>query len=146
MQGDPEITGEKFGVCPDCGANTLARDVPMMHDSASGKVMPGHQSTDRQSYLQSRVSALSLQPGDLIIVRDERDMSCFVEMTQQGVGFSPYANPVLLIRGGLEKATRQDLLEALSVIDQQAAQVAGVTDNVSRIITDLNAPLLKKVQ
>jgi hypothetical protein len=39
-----------------------------------------------------------------------------------------------LIRGGLEKASRQDLLEALSVIDQQA-------ENVNRIITDLSAPV-----
>jgi len=62
-----------------------------------------------------------------------------LEMTQQGIGFSPYANPVILVRGGLEKATRQDLLEALSVIDQQS-------ETVSRIITDLSAPVLRKVQ
>jgi hypothetical protein len=103
-------------------------------------------SQKRQSVLQDRVTKLSPGPGDLIIVRDERDMSCFIEMTNQGIGFSPYANPVLLIRGGLEKASRQDLLEALSVIDQQAAQIAGVTDKVSRIITDLNAPVLKRIQ
>jgi hypothetical protein len=88
--------------------------------------------------MKSRVEKLSLAPNDLIIVRDEADMSTFLEMTQQGIGFSPYANPVILVRGGLEKATRQDLLEALSVIDQQ-------TEGVSRIITDLNAPVLKKV-
>ena len=93
----------------------------------------------RVGRLQARVAKLSLAPGDLIIVREDRDMSCFLEMTQQGIGFSPYANPVLLIRGGLEKASRQDLLEALSVIDQQA-------EPASRIITDLNAPVLKKVQ
>ena len=97
-------------------------------------------SADRHiSLMQDRVEKLSLGPGDLIIVKDESDMSTFMEMTQQGIGFSPHANPVLLIRGGLEKATRQDLLEALSVMDQ-------MTDGVSRIITDLNAPVLKKVQ
>jgi hypothetical protein len=67
-------------------------------------------------------------------------------MTNQGVGFTPYANPVLLVQGGLEKATRQDLLEALSVVDQAAAQRLADTDTVSRIITDLNAPVLKRVQ
>lgn len=86
-----------------------------------------------------RVAKLSLGPNDLIIVRDEADMSTFLEMTQQGVGFSPYANPVLLVRGGLEKATRQDLLEALSVIDQ-------MEQGVSRIITDLSGPALKRIQ
>lgn len=93
----------------------------------------------RATRLQSRISKLSLSPGDLVIVRDEGDMSCFIEMTNQGIGFSPYANPVLLIRGGLEKASRQDLLEALSVIDQQAEQE-------SKIITDLGAPVLKRIQ
>jgi hypothetical protein len=86
--------------------------------------------------MQDRVEKLHLEPNDLIIVRDENDMNTFIEMTNQGIGFSPYANPVLLVRGGLEKATRQDLLEALAVIDKQ-------TEQTSRIITDLNA---RKVQ
>ncbi len=94
---------------------------------------------------QARVAKLSLQPGDLLIVRDESDMSMFIEMTQQGVGFTPYANPVLLVRGGLEKASRQDLLEALSVIDQQAA-LAAQEQQTGRIITDLSGPMLRKVQ
>ena len=102
--------------------------------------------SDQFTKMQSRVAKLSLQPNDLLIVRDERDMDTFLQMTNQGVGFTPYANPVLLIRGGLEKATRQDLIEALSVIDQAAAERAKVTDSVSRIITDLNAPALKRVQ
>jgi len=91
------------------------------------------------SLMQERVEKFSLGPGDLIIVRDEADMSTFMEMTQRGIGFSQYANPVLLIRGGLEKASRQDLLEALSVIDQ-------MTEGVGKIITDLSAPVLRKVQ
>jgi hypothetical protein len=95
-------------------------------------------SADRHvSLMQERVEKLSLGPGDLIIVRDETDMSTFLEMTQQGIGISQYANPILLIRGGLEKATRQDLLEALAVIDQ-------MEQGVSRVITDLNAPRLRK--
>jgi len=95
--------------------------------------------TNHTQLMQDRIAKLSLQPNDLIIVRDESDMSTFLEMTQQGIGFSSYANPVILVRGGLEKATRQDLLEALSVIDQQS-------ETVSRIITDLSAPVLRKVQ
>ena len=95
--------------------------------------------TNHTQLMQDRIAKLSLQPNDLIIVRDESDMSTFLEMTQQGIGFSPYANPVILVRGGLEKATRQDLLEALSVIDQRS-------ETVSRIITDLSAPVLRKVQ
>jgi hypothetical protein len=103
---------------------------------------------DYAEILKERIEKLSLGPNDLVIVRDESDMSTFLEMTQQGIGFSPYANPVLLIRGGLEKASREDLIEALSVIDQHAAERARakVTDSVSSIITDLNAPFLKRVQ
>jgi len=90
----------------------------------------------RVKRMQARIEKLSLAPGDLIIVRDEGDMSMFLEMTNQGIGFTPHANPVLLVRGGLEKASRQDLLEALSVIDQQSG---------SKIITDLKMPVSKKV-
>ena len=86
-----------------------------------------------------RVTKLSLGPNDLILVRDEADMNTFLEMINQGIGFSPYSNPVLLVRGGLEKATRQDLLEALSVIDQ-------TTEKAGKIITDLNSPVLKRMQ
>jgi hypothetical protein len=104
--------------------------------------------------MQDRIQKLSLGPADLVIVRDPADMSTFLEMTQQGIGFSPYANPVLLIPGGLERASRQDLLEALSVIDQAISVIdqhaadlarARVTDEVSRIITDLNASVLKRI-
>src|ERR1700678_3131950 len=101
--------------------------------------------TDYITQMQERGEKLSLQPNDLIIVRDETDMSIFLEMTQQGIGFSPYSNPVLLVRGGLEKASRQDLLEALNAVDQAAAQRAQDTDQVSRIITDLNAPVFKRI-
>jgi len=102
--------------------------------------------TDHITLMQDRVAKLSLQPNDLIIVRDEADMSTFLEMTQQGIGFTPYSNPVLLVKGGLERATRQDLIEALSVIDQHAAERAKLTDEASRIITDLNGPILKRIQ
>jgi hypothetical protein len=94
---------------------------------------------DHIELMKERVAKLSLAPGDLLIVRDEADMSTFLEMTQQGIGFSPYSNPVLLIRGGLEKASRQDLLEALSVLDQ-------MDEKASKIITDLSAPVLRKIQ
>jgi hypothetical protein len=87
--------------------------------------------------MQARVEKLSLAPGDLIIVRDEADMATFLEMTQQGIGFAPHSNPVLLVQGGLEKASRQDLIEALAVLDKQQ-------DAASRIITGLHMP--RKVQ
>ena len=104
--------------------------------------------SDPITELKLQVEKLSLQPNDLLIVREEADMSMFLEMTQQGIGFTPYANPVLLVKGGLEKANRQDLIEALSVIDQVAADKArtAVTDAASRIITDINSPFLKRVQ
>ena len=89
--------------------------------------------------MKDRVEKLSLGPNDLVIVRDEADMATFHEMALQGVGFSQYANPVLLIPGGLEKATREDLLQALKIIDENTVQV-------SRIITDLSAPTPKRVQ
>jgi hypothetical protein len=98
-----------------------------------------------QDDLKLQVEKLALQPNDLIVVRDEADMSLFIDMTQQGIGFTPYHNPVLLVRGGLERATRDDLIEALRVIDQVAAEDL-VTDAPSRIITDVNAPFLKRVQ
>jgi hypothetical protein len=65
-------------------------------------------------------------------------------MTQSGIGFSKYSNPILLVPGGLEKASRQDLLEALSVVDQHIAARGEQTDQVSRVITDLRAPVLRK--
>jgi hypothetical protein len=102
-----------------------------------------------QKYQQTLIDAvakLSLQPGDILIVHSPEAMSTFLEMTQQGVGFTPYANPVLLCPGGVEKATRQELLEALLVIDQSAAEQLKETETVSRIITDLNMPALKRVQ
>ena len=99
-----------------------------------------------EQILRESVEKLSLGPGDLLIVKSPEAMSTFLEMTQAGVGFSTYANPILLVPGGLEKASRQDLIEALSVIDQVAAQQAQQTDQVSRIITDLNAPVLKRIQ
>ena len=98
-----------------------------------------------QDDLKLQVEKLALQPNDLIVVRDEADMSLFIDMTQQGIGFTPYQNPVLLVRGGLERATRDDLIEALRVIDQVAAEDL-VTDAASRIITDINTPFLKRVQ
>lgn len=99
-----------------------------------------------QDVLRESVEKLTLQPGDILIVHSPEAMATFLDMAQQGVGFAPYANPVLLVPGGIEKATRQELIEALSVIDQSAADRLKETEQVSRIITDLSAPLLKKVQ
>jgi hypothetical protein len=99
-----------------------------------------------ETILREAVEKLSLQPGDILIVKSEEAMGTFLDMTQRGIGFTPYANPILLVPGGLEKASRQELIEALSVIDQSAAARLAETEQVSRIITDLHAPVLKRVQ
>ena len=99
-----------------------------------------------EDILRESVEKLQLGPDDIVIVKSQEAMSTFLEMTQQGVGFSKYSNPILLVPGGLEKASRQDLLEALSVVDQHIAARGEQTDQVSRVITDLRAPVLRKVQ
>ncbi len=71
-----------------------------------------------EQILRESVEKLELGPDDLLIVKSQDAMSTFLEMTQQGIGFSKYANPVLLIPGGLEKATREDLLDALRILDE----------------------------
>jgi hypothetical protein len=99
-----------------------------------------------EDILRESVEKIQLGPDDIVIVKSQEAMSTFLEMTQQGVGFSKYSNPILLVPGGLEKASRQDLLEALSVVDQHIAARGEQTEQVSRIITDLHAPALKRVQ
>ena len=99
-----------------------------------------------EQILRESVEKLQLGPDDIIIVKSPEAMSTFLDMTQQGVGFSKYSNPILLVPGGLEKASRQDMLEALSVVDQHIAARGEQTDQVSRVITDLRAPVLRKVQ
>ena len=99
-----------------------------------------------EDILRESVEKLQLGPDDIVIVKSQEAMSTFLEMTQQGVGFSKYSNPILLVPGGLEKASRQDLLEALSVVDRHIAARGEQTEQVSRIITDLHAPALKRVQ
>ncbi len=99
-----------------------------------------------EDILRESVEKLQLGPDDIVIVKSQEAMSTFLEMTQQGVGFSKYSNPILLVPGGLEKASRQDLLEALSVVDQHIAARGEQTEQVSRIITDLHAPVLKRAQ
>jgi hypothetical protein len=99
-----------------------------------------------EQILRESVEKLELDPNDLLIVKSPEAMSTFLEMTQQGVGFSQYANPVLLIPGGLEKATREDLQDAIRILDERAANEGKAEEQVSRIITDLHAPLIRKVQ
>ena len=99
-----------------------------------------------EDILRESVEKLQLGPDDIVIVKSQEAMSTFLEMTQQGVGFSKYSNPILLVPGGLEKASRQDLLEVLSVVDQHIAARGEQTEQVSRIITDLHAPVLKRAQ
>ena len=98
-----------------------------------------------EDILRESVEKLSLGPNDLLIVKSQEAMSTFLEMTQAGVSFSQYANPILLVPGGLEKATREDLLDAIRVLDERAANEGKAEETVSRIITDLHGPLLKKV-
>ena len=99
-----------------------------------------------EQILRESVEKLQLGPDDIIIVKSPEAMSTFLDMTQQGVGFSKYSNPILLVPGGLEKASRQDLLEALSAVDQHIAARGEQTDRVSRIITDLHAPVSGRIQ
>lgn len=98
-----------------------------------------------EDILKNSVEKLSLGPNDILIVKSPEAMSTFLELTQQGVGFSQYANPILLVPGGLEKATREDLLDAIRILDERAANEGKPEEQVSRIITDLHAPMLKKV-
>lgn len=92
--------------------------------------------------LKDAVGKLSLQPNDLLIVKSPEAMNTFLEMQAQGIGFSPYANPVLLIPGGLEKATRADLMDALHILDEREKNEGKAEDQISRIVTDLNSPML----
>ena len=101
---------------------------------------------NQQSVIRKRLESPPFRAGSVKIVKSPEAMSTFLEMTQQGVGFSKYSNPILLVPGGLEKASRQDLLEALSAVDQHIAARGEQTDQVSRVITDLRAPVLRKVQ
>jgi hypothetical protein len=98
-----------------------------------------------EDILKNSVEKLSLGPNDILIVKSPEAMSTFLEMTQAGVGFSQYANPILLVPGGLEKATREDLLDALRILDE-TEKAKSQTDDVSRIITDLSGPMIRKVQ
>lgn len=99
-----------------------------------------------EDILRESVEKLSLGPNDILIVKSQEAMSTFLEMTQAGVGFSKYANPVLLVPGGLEKATRDDLLDAIRILDEKAANEGKAEDQISRIITDLNTPMVRRVQ
>ena len=98
-----------------------------------------------EQILRESVEKLELGPNDIRIVKSPEAMSTFLEMTQAGVGFSKYANPILLVPGGLEKATREDLLDALRILDE-VEKAKNQTEEVSRIITDLTGPMIRKVQ
>lgn len=99
-----------------------------------------------EGILRESVEKLQLGPKDIVIVKSPEAMSTFLEMTQAGVGFSEYANPILYIPGGLEKATKEDLLDALRILKEQEENAGKTEDQVSRIITDLNGPMIRKVQ
>ena len=99
-----------------------------------------------EQILRESVEKLSLGPKDIIIVKSPEAMGTFLEMTQAGVGFSQYANPILLVPGGLETATREDLLDAIRILDEQAANEGKNEDQVSRIITDLSGPMIRRIQ
>jgi hypothetical protein len=71
----------------------------------------------RRQILLDNLAKLSLQPGDIVIVRDQKDFQMFVDMINQGIALSPHQNPVLCIEGGIERATREDLEAALEFLD-----------------------------
>lgn len=85
---------------------------------------------NRQEAVILSIEKLRLAQGDIIIVHAEKDMDTLLEMTQQGIGFTPYQNPVLFIKGGIESASKGDLLDALAVLEK--------TDKASQIITRAN--------
>ena len=99
-----------------------------------------------EQILRESVEKLSLGPNDILIVKSPEAMSTFLEMTQLGVGFSQYSNPILLVPGGLEKATRDNLLDALRILDEREKNQGKAEDQISRIITDLNGAMSKRVQ
>ena len=78
----------------------------------------------RREILLDKISKLSLKAGDLIIVRDRADFGMFVEMINGNIAFCEHACPILCVEGGLERATREDLIEALRFVDSQAAENA----------------------
>jgi hypothetical protein len=98
-----------------------------------------------EDILRDSVEKLSLGPDDIVIVKSQEAMDTFLEMTHRGVGFSHYSNPILFVPGGLEKATKDDLLDALRILKEQAENAGKTEDQISRIITDINAPLVRKV-
>lgn len=99
-----------------------------------------------EDILRDAVTKLSLGPKDIVIVSSPEAMGTFVEMTQAGVGFSEYANPVLLIPGGLEKATREDLLDALHVLDEKEKNEGKTETEILRGTLDLSGPMLRRVR
>ena len=89
-----------------------------------------------EDILKNSIEKLELGPKDVVIVKSQEAMDTFLEMVHKGVGFSQYANPILYVPGGLEKATREDLMDALRILDEQAANAGKPEEQVSRIITD----------
>lgn len=87
-----------------------------------------------EDILRDSIEKLSLGPDDIIIVKSPEAMGTFLEMTQKGVGFSKYANPILLVPGGLEKATEVELVEALAIVRKTKAETE---EQTSKIITVL---------
>jgi hypothetical protein len=94
-----------------------------------------------EQIIRDSIEKLSLGPKDVVIIKSQEAMSTFLEMVAKGVGFSEYANPILYVPGGIEKATREDLLDALRILDEQQANEGKAEDQVLRIITDLHAPI-----
>ena len=99
-----------------------------------------------EQILRESVEKLSLGPHDIIIVKSPEAMGTFLDMVAQGVGFSQYANPILLVPGGLETATRENLLDALRILDEREKNEGKAEETVSRIITDLSGPMIRRVQ
>lgn len=71
----------------------------------------------RRQILLDNIAKLELNPGDIVIVRDQDDFQMFVDLIHQGIAFSPHQNPVLCLEGGVERATREDLEAALEFLD-----------------------------
>jgi hypothetical protein len=87
-----------------------------------------------EDILRESVEKLSLGPKDIVIVKSPEAMDTFIDMTRNGHGFSEYANPILFVPGGLEKATKQDLIDAIKILEDYEKN----TETTSKIITVLN--------
>jgi hypothetical protein len=82
------------------------------------------------SALSHDIEKLLLQPGDILVIRDEETL---VALRGQSLPSITFPVPLLFVPGGLEKATRQQLLDCLSVLDTIAAAEIVIEEEASDV-------------